>query len=135
MNKRWCKNIVAIVAVIALFTVLTVCLVGCNKAEDFEKRLKDKDYVVTSMTGDQIGEMLGDEAAKSAEWMVSAMKGNLYGSGEMVYVIKLKNSDDADKIEKEIAEMSQGNEDADVEFARKGKIIIFGTAQGVKDAQ
>jgi len=131
--KKKSGKIVAIVAALALVSILTVCLVACNNAENFEKRLKDKDYIVVTMTKDQIEDMVGEENANDVEWIVSGVKGEvLSGEAEMVYVVKFKSEDKAKEMENEMNSDSDGSE---MKFERNGKIFIFGTEQGVKDAK
>ncbi len=132
MKKRAGK-IVAIVAALALVCILTVCLVACNNAEDFEKRLKDKDYITVTMSKEQISDLVGTEDADDVEWIVSGMKGDLMsGSGDAVYVVKFKSEDKAKEMENEMKSDSDGS---GTKFERNGKIFIFGTEQGVKDAK
>lgn len=130
MKKQINKKAVAIVAVIALVAILGVCLVACNNQENFEKRLKDKDYIVVSMTAEQIEGMTGEVG--EVDWAIMGTKGDLLnGEGSYVMVIKLKKEGDAKDCEKELkAELPEG-----FSCVRKGKIIIAGTDQSVKDAQ
>lgn len=123
------KKIVTVIAILSLVAILTVCLVACNNQKDFEKRLKDKDYIVTSMTSEQLEDIVG-EAISEVEWAVMGMKG-LNGEGDYVVVIKCKSESDAKDAEKELGE---GMEDG-FKFVRKGKIVILGTEKAVEDAQ
>lgn len=123
------KKIATVIAILSLVAILTVCLVACNNQKDFEKRLKDKDYIVTSMTSEQLEDIVG-EAISEVEWAVMGMKG-LNGEGDYVVVIKCKSESDAKDAEKELGE---GMEDG-FKFVRKGKIVILGTEKAVEDAQ
>lgn len=124
------KKIAIVIAVLSLVAILTVCLVACNNQKDFEKRLKDKDYIVTSMTSEQLEDIVGESIAE-VEWAVMGMKGSSLGEGDYVVVIKCKNESDAKDAEKELGE---GMEDG-FKFVRKGKIVILGTEKAVEDAQ
>ena len=124
------KKIATVIAILALVAILTVCLVACNNQKDFEKRLKDKDYIVTSMTSEQLEDIVGESIAE-VEWAVMGMKGSLNDEGDYVVVIKCKSESDAKDAEKELGE---GMEDG-FKFVRKGKIVILGTEKAVEDAQ
>ena len=114
------KKVMAIVAVIALVAILGICLVACN-AESYEKKLEKAGYTVKSMTADEAKE-------DGAEWGVSGVKGT-----DMVSVIKFANTDDAKEFEKNVPTVSFGGDKVVVE--RQGKIVFYGTEQGVKDAK
>jgi len=123
------KKIIALVAVVALVAMLAVCLVACN-ADSYVKRLKDAGYQAEAMTEKQIEEYGGSD---KIEWGVAAVKGSISLSGiegEMVTIVKFKNSDDAKDTE---ADLKEAMKDATV--YRTGKIVMFGTEQGVKDAK
>ncbi len=119
MNK---KTIIAIIAVIALVAILGTVLVACNQ-EDYTKRLEKKGYKVVSGT-DILGSI--GLASKSIDWSISATNGDNY-----VQVVKYANSDDAK------AAYNDYKDDLDEGYAvkRHGKIVVFGTKQGVKDAE
>ena len=126
MNMKANKKVLAIVAVVALVAILGVCLVACN-ADNYEKRLEDKDYVVLTFKGDDIPDEYKDDAA--IEFVVKGTKGlgGLIG-GESVTVIKFKKSGDAKDYAEEMEKVAE-------KVKRSGKIVIYGTEQGVKDAQ
>lgn len=113
------KKIVAIVAIVALIAILGICLVACNQ-EDYAKRLEKAGYHVTTSEKYE---------GKDVEWAVFATKGagGLFGNGETVTVVKFANADDAKDCEEDVKELFTTK--------RSGNIVIFGTEQGVKDAQ
>ena len=116
MNK---KVIVSIVAVIAIVALLGVFLVACN-ADSYKSKLEKKGYTVVTTTG-------GDD--DDFEWSVTANKGGLLG--DYVTVVKAKSLDDAKKAEEDAKQTQVSGMD----FVRQGKICIYGTTQGVKDAK
>ncbi len=120
MNKaNNSKKIIALVALVALVAILAVCLVACNQ-KDYEKRLKDAGYRVEGLSAN---DDLGVEDAE-VEWGIAATK---LKSADFVTVVKFKNTDDAKDCESAMGKL--------FEVKRSGKIVIFGTEQGVKDAQ
>ncbi len=127
------KKIIALVAVIALVAMLAVCLVACN-ADSYVKRLKDAGYNAEAMTEEEIEKNGGSD---KIEWGVVAVKGSVSLTsgveGEMVTIVKYKNSDDAKKQEEDLKELMGDEKGAAV--YRTGKIVMFGTEQGVKDAK
>lgn len=131
MKKQINKKVVAIVAIVALVAILGICLVACNNQEDFEKRLKDKDYVVVSMTAEQLNGMTSEDIGE-VDWAIMGTKGNMVGGeGDYVMIVKLKKESDAKDCEAEMnEELPQG-----FKCVRKGSIIIAGTEQAVDDAQ
>lgn len=121
------KKVLAIVAVIALVAILGVCLVACN-AESYEKKLEKAGYEVEVLEGDdvdQIKELVGD---LEVEWAVGGAK-----DADSVTVIKFKNTDDAKEFEKNAPVGSAFGYTLKCE--RSGKIVIYGSEQGVKDAK
>ncbi len=119
MNK---KTIIAIVAVIALVAILGTVLVACNK-DDYTKRLEKKGYSIGSAT--DIINAFGF-SSNTVEWSLSAVK-----DSESVSVIKYKNSDDA----KSAYNDYKKNLKDGYAVKRHGKIVVYGTKQGVKDAE
>ncbi|MBO4554770.1 MAG: hypothetical protein J5713_03220 [Clostridia bacterium] len=119
MNK---KVIISIIAVILLVAVLGTVLVACNK-EDYEKRLEKKGYSFGSVT-----DLLGAAGLQSStvEWSLSAAKDN-----ESVSIVKYRNSDDA----KDAYDSYKKNLKDGYAVRRHGKIVVYGTKQGVKDAE
>ncbi len=121
MNKS--KKIVAIIAAIALVSILSACLVACN-ADDYRERLESKGY--------QVFVVKDNTDSGQYEWSVRASKGSgIYA--ESVVVRKFKTIDDAKEAEAEAKELIRNLNGYDV--YRKGKIVISGTEQGVKDAK
>ena len=120
MNK---KVVVSIVAVIAIIALLGVFLVACN-ADSYQKKLEKKGYSTTVTTG-------GDN--DDYEWVVTGQKGALL-NGDYVSVGKFKTTDKAKEAEAD-AKKNADNGIVSYEVKRIGKIVIVGTAQGVKDAQ
>lgn len=132
MNNAAKKRIIVIVAMIALVALLGVCLVACNK-DSFEKRLDKKGYTVVSMSMEQLEQYAGEEV-QGVEWAIGGVKGDVMsGDFDMVIVIKCESAKDAEKLENEVK--AEGAEDEGFVFKRNGKLVIFGTDQGVKDAQ
>lgn len=118
MNK---KVIISIIAVILLVAVLGTVLVACNK-EDYQKRLEKKGYSVASAT-DLIG-AVGLQSS-TVEWSLTATKDN-----EAVSITKYRNADDA----KKDYEDAKKNLRDGYAVKKLGKIVIYGTKQGVRDA-
>ena len=129
MEKSMNKRIIAIVAVIALVAILGVCLVACDKQETYENRLKDKDYVVVSMTAKQLEDIVGDEADE-VDWAIVATK---VSEESYVCIIKFKNENAAKDCVDEALEELEGIDGFTAE--RSGKVIFVGTEQAVKDAK
>ena len=122
MNKASVsKKIVAIVALVALVSILAVCLVACNQ-EDYMKRLEKAGYNPATIDANKLS------TKAPIDWAVSGTK---KGSGlldvETVTVVKFKETDDAKEFEEDMKELFT--------VKRSSKIVIFGTEQGVKDAQ
>ena len=118
MNK---KVIVSIIAVILLVAVLGTVLVACNK-EDYQKRLEKKGYSVGSGT-DVLGAF--GLSSNTVEWSLSAVKDN-----EGVSITKYRNGDDA----KDAYDSYKKNLKDGYAVKKVGKIVIYGTKQGVRDA-
>lgn len=130
MKKGINKKILTIVALIALVAVMAVCLSACNKQEDFEKRLKDKGYMVVTMSAEQLSAIAGDDVG-FIEWAIMAMKSGSILEGDYVMVVKFKKSDDAKKCEENIkTDLEDG-----FKVIRKGNLVISGAEEAVKDAQ
>ena len=119
MNK---KVIISIIAVILLVAVLGTVLVACNK-EDYQKRLEKKGYSVGSGT-DVLGAF--GLSSNTVEWSLSAVKDN-----EGVSITKYRNGDDA----KDAYDSYKKNLKDGYAVRRHGKIVVYGTKQGVKDAE
>ena len=131
------KKIVAIVAIVALIAIVAVCLTACN-ADSIAKKLDNKDYSVVSGTAEEVaesefGRLIGISAEEmDVQWLVLGVKGNmadfLTGDVDYVMVFKCNDADDA-KRATEDDEVPEG-----FSVKRIGKIVYFGTEQGVKDA-
>ena len=133
MKNSMNKKLVAIVAVIALAAILAVCLVACNNQSTFEKRMKDKGYVVVSMPAEQIEGSLGEDIGE-VEWAIVATKGDMMsGEGEYVTIVKFKSEKDAKSCLGEVLE--ELGETEEFTATRDGKILIVGSAQAVNDAK
>ena len=115
MNK---KTIIAIVAVIALVAVLGVVLMACS-AESYQKKLEKKGYSVSTYKVDK-------EDQDDVEWGLVATKGLL---SEAVYIVKYKSLDDAKDAERDQKDLGIGT------VYRTGRIVMWGSEQGVKDAK
>ena len=111
------KNIGKILAVILVVALLATVL--C--AESFTKKLEKKGYTVSSAETDK------EDA--SIVWSVSAVK----STTEAVTIYKFKTTDDAEKFEKDAPTGKVGKYSLVVK--RTGKIVYYGTEQGVKDAK
>ena len=118
------KKVMAVVAVVALVAILGICLVACN-AESIQKKLEKADYTCTSYEAGK------DDDGASIEWKVVAKKKGL--NADYVTVTKFANTDDAKEFEKNVPTVSFGGVKVVVE--RQGKIVFYGTEQGVKDAK
>ena len=118
MNK---KTIIAIVAVIALVAILGTVLVACGK-EDYQKRLEKKGYSFGSAT--DVLNAFG-LSSNTVEWSLSAAKDN-----DSVSITKYRNGDDA----KDAYESYKKNLKDGYKVKKVGKIVIYGTTQGVRDA-
>ena len=118
------KKIVALVAIVMLVAILSVCLVACNQ-KDYEKRLKDEKYTVVSLSAEDLGV---DKEDASIEWAVKGTKGSITSGIQTVTVIKFAKTDDAKEFADNLSEKLYT-------IKRSGKIVIYGTEQGVKDAQ
>ncbi len=121
------KKVLAIVAVIALVAVLGVCFAACN-ADSYTKKLEKAGYTVGSYTAEK------SEEGK-IEWGLTGVK-----LGDTVTVVKYKKTDDAKAAESNWQATINGTGGwsglAGLEKVyRTGKIVIFGTEQGVKDAK
>ena len=131
------KRIVAIVAIVALIAIVAVCLTACN-ADSIAKKLDNKDYSVVSGTAEEVaesefGRLIGISAEEmDVQWLVIGVKGNiadfLTGEVDYVTVCKFNDADDAKKATED-GEVPEG-----ASVKRIGKIVYFGTEQGVKDA-
>ena len=117
------KKVIALIAVIAIVAILGVCLVACN-AKSYQNKLEKKGYTVSNYTGDDDDDI---------EWGISASKGALL-NGDSVTVVKFKELDDA-KEKETWYKNHKDNGLISYEVYRTGKIVIVGTAQGVKDAK
>lgn len=114
------KNIGKILAVILVVALLATVLCACN-AESYQKKLEKKGYTVSSAETDK------EDA--SIVWSVSAVK----STTEAVTIYKFKTTDDAEKFEKDAPTGKVGKYSLVVK--RTGKIVYYGTEQGVKDAK
>ena len=134
MKSSLNKKIVAIVAIIALAAILAVCLVACNNQDTFEKRMKDKGYVVVSMSSEQIHDTISEDV--DVEWAIVATKGDMMsGEGEYVTIVKFKNESDAkDSVSEALASFEAIGMDG-YTAERDGKIVFVGTTNAVNDAK
>ena len=136
MKQSINKKLVAIVAVIALATILAVCLVACNNQDTFEKRMKDKGYIVVSMTSEQIESSLGEDVGE-VEWAIVATKigDATLGEGDYVSIVKFKKESDAkDCVSDTLAQLEEIGADG-FTAERDGKIVFVGTTSAVNDAK
>lgn len=121
------KKVISIVAIIALVAILGVCLVACN-ADSFAKKLERKGYTVESMSGEDLDayeEEFGVDF--DIKWGVGGQKGT-----DMVAIYAFANADDAESFK---ALLSLGAGYFGYEAEVKGKLVYFGTEQGIKDAK
>ncbi len=118
------KKIIAIVAVIALVAILGVCLVACN-SESYSKKLEKAGYTVIALTEEDL-----EDSDASIEWGLNATKANGLLNWDTVSIVKYKDSDDAKDAESDAVRLL--GEDC---VYRVGKIVMVGTAQGIKDAK
>ena len=115
------KRVLIIIAAIALIAALGVCLVACNES-GFYDRLVDAGYDVERGYSNNFGKY-------EVQWYLSADKYDFEGlNRDYVYVIRFKNSKDADEWLSE----HEGNYD---EVTHVGTLVIAGTEQGVIDAK
>ena len=120
------KKVISIVAIIALVAILGVCLVACN-ADSYAKKLEKAGYTVQKFTGDEAN----DEAkAEGVKWMVFGIKFNSVTDADSVSVVAFDNADDAKEYADSVVKMF-GEDCVHV----LGKIVIFGSEQGIKDAR
>ena len=121
------KKVISIVAIIALVAILGVCLVACN-ADSYAKKLEGKGYTVETMSGEELDaytEELGVDF--DIKWGVGGQKGT-----DMVAIYAFENADDAESFG---ALLNLGASYLGYEAEVKGKLVYFGTEQGVKDAK
>lgn len=125
------KRIIALIACVALVSILGICLIACNddiaksdaNADTYTKKLEKAGYTVESLDVDDVD--------ADIEWGVSATKTKGFLDGfDYVSVIKYTNTDDAKEVEEAL--IKQLGEDF---VYRTGKIVMYGTEQGVKDAK
>ncbi len=117
------KKVISIIAIIALVAILATCLVACN-ADSYAKKLEKKDYVV------EYAEFSEEEAEEfGIEWSLTGIKISLTGGSEFVQVTKFAKAEDAKAAVEDIPEKYADN------YKLSGSILVFGTEQGVKDAQ
>ena len=110
------RKLAGIIAIIALLVIVCTCSVAClnsvsTNSADYRSRLEGKGYTVTNIDVSLV--------QKDMEWGLYATH-----DGDSVTVALFKNEDDAK--ETQVSGM---------EFVRQGKICIYGTTQGVKDAK
>lgn len=118
------KKVISIIAIVAIIAILGVVLVACN-ADSYQKKLEKAGYEVVVIEGDEADE----EADADVEWIVTASK----GLTEYVSVVKFKDTDDAKEFESNAVTGSGFG--MKVVCERSGKIVFYGTEQGVKDAK
>lgn len=116
------KKVISIIAIVAIIAILGVVLVACN-ADSYQKKLEKAGYEVIAIEADE------DEEA-DVEWAVKGTKVEGLLDVDTVTVVKYANTDDAKEAE-ELAIEIYGEDGV----YRTGKILIFGTEQGVKDAK
>lgn len=114
------KNIGKILAVILVVALLATVLCACN-AESYTKKLEKKGYTVSSAETDK------EDA--SIVWAVTAVK----SATETVSIYKFKTTDDAKNFESKAPTGKVGGFTRVVK--RSGKIVYYGSEQGVKDAK
>lgn len=122
------KKVLTVIAVVMLVALLGVCLVACN-ATDYQKRLKDKGYVVIVSEDDSAAVLAAEASLKidgryegGIEFIVSAAK-----AGEAVTITKFDKLKDA----KTFVDTFDGNEN----IKRTDRWVFVGTEQGIKDAK
>ena len=130
------KKIIVMVAIVALIVILGTVLVACNNEKDYRKRLQDAGYEI--MNKEQVEQISGGNIdAELCEWIVAGFKMSIVSivteNSDMVVIYKFKNESDAKDVYNELS--ADAENDSTLAVERKGKIIIFGTKQGVKDAQ
>ena len=121
------KKVISIVAIIALVAILGVCLVACN-ADSYAKKLEGKGYTVEKMTDEEAEEFV-QETGLDIEivWGVAGTKGT-----DLVSILAFSNKDDAESFG---ALLNLGASYLGYEAEVKGKLVYFGTEQGIKDAK
>lgn len=117
------KKVISIIAIVSIIAILGVVLVACN-ADSYQKKLEKAGYEVFKLGDDEAEE----EVDADVEWFITASKGT-----EFVEIIKFKNTDDAKKAESNAVTGSGFG--VKVVCERSGKIVFYGTEQGVKDAK
>ena len=137
------KKVVSIVAIIALVAILGVCLVACNEdsnekklegIEDYVNKLEGKENYVNKLEGKgyDVETMPDEDLDAYRENFGVDVKWVIYGenSTDHVGIYACANADDA-KAFANILNMAAGYAYAEV----KGKIVFFGTEQGIIDAR
>lgn len=134
------KKIIVIVAIIALVAILGTVLVACNREKDYRKRLQEAGYEL--MSKDNLESMMGEtpegnENWDSIEWIVGGVKISFLSIAtqnyDSVVVVKLKSNDKAQEFYEEMQKDIDEEDNLIVE--RQGKIVFYGTKQGIKDAR
>ena len=124
------KRIISIVAIVALVAILGVCLIACNE-ETYAKRLEKAGYTVEVATHEDLEVLatnfkdLGVEI--EIKWAVGGTKGS-----DNVTVIAFATEEQATAYANMINLTSQISK---MKAETKGKILIAGTEQGIKDAK
>jgi hypothetical protein len=124
------KKVISIVAIIALVAILSVCLIACN-ADTYAKRLEKAGYTVEVATQEDM-EVLATNfkdlgVQLEIKWAVGGTKGS-----DNVTVIAFATEEQATAYANMINLTSQISK---MKAETKGKILIAGSEQGIKDAK
>lgn len=119
------KKKISIAVLIVLILVMLTALVACNNEETYSKRLQSKGYVIEAVIGktyepDYDGGYIEIFAEKSK-------------SDDCVTIKIFDKKSDAERYYSTL--MTHESDTADRSIYQDGKVVMYGTAQGVNDAR
>lgn len=126
--KKLLKSLLAVM----LISMMAISLVSCGaKPAKVADKLKDAGYTVEVVEGDEAAEGEEELGIKGITAAVSGMNLEAQDTVTIIWFDSKDNAADAETVLKALVVMM--GEGYEVEL--DGKIVIYGTAQGVKDAK
>ena len=136
--KRSVRILCMLLVAITLVATLASCGAPSEDPDAVDAALEEKGYVVSKLKNKMAMVSLAAVGINTAECLLSAIR--IDGSNvDQVTVVYFKTADDAKEAMEKIGEYAEPPADTKdsnwVAPTRSGKLIYFGTKQGVKDAK
>lgn len=132
------KKTISVISLVLVLVILTACLVGCAPANEnkAKAKLEKKGYTVEIMSGEEMDAMLQQYAGMPLNFGAKGMMLATKGVDEIA-AIWFESKEKAEDFEGiiNLAMDMMGSQMGGIDFIYgvKGKVLYFGTEQGVKD--